>query len=266
MEKGGEKVMSYSKLTNKYLPVASHSGKRTQQIRHIVIHHNAGINSIESLHKFFLSGSRQVSANYGIGNDGRIACYVDEENRAWTTGGDDPDQHSITIEVSNSSTGGQWPVSEKAINSVIKLCADIIKRYKIKGEIFTGEKDGILQMHKWYQATACPGPYLESKFKYIAEEVKKINSKKEKEEMYKVQVGAFEVRKNAEKLLKELNSKGYEAFIVEDKASGANQNTKSISQLADEVIAGLHGNGEARKKSLGSLYDAVQAEVNRRLS
>ena len=42
--------------------------------------------------------------------------------------------------------------------------------------------------------------------------------------------------------------------------------TKSISQLADEVIAGKHGTGDARRRSLDSLYSAVQAEVNRRLS
>jgi hypothetical protein len=26
-------------------------------------------------------------------------------------------------------------------------------------------------MHKWFAATACPGPYLESKFPYIAEQI-----------------------------------------------------------------------------------------------
>lgn len=39
---------------------------------------------------------------------------------------------------------------------------------------------------------------------------------------------------------------------------------KTISMLADEVERGIHGNGEARKKSLGSKYQAVQNEVNRR--
>ena len=40
---------------------------------------------------------------------------------------------------------------------------------------------------------------------------------------------------------------------------------KTIEQLADEVIAGKHGTGEARKKSLGSNYSAVQALVNKKL-
>lgn len=41
--------------------------------------------------------------------------------------------------------------------------------------------------------------------------------------------------------------------------------SKSIRQLADEVLQGKHGTGDARKRSLGSNYNAVQAEVNRRL-
>lgn len=40
------------------------------------------------------------------------------------------------------------------------------------------------------------------------------------------------------------------------------QTTKSIVDLANEVIAGKYGDGEERKKALGSLYDDVQAKVN----
>lgn len=40
---------------------------------------------------------------------------------------------------------------------------------------------------------------------------------------------------------------------------------KSDAQLADEVIKGLHGVGEARKRSLGSRYAAVQKIVNQKL-
>lgn len=38
---------------------------------------------------------------------------------------------------------------------------------------------------------------------------------------------------------------------------------KTVNELAQEVIRGLHGHGEARKRSLGSQYLEVQAEVNR---
>lgn len=40
------------------------------------------------------------------------------------------------------------------------------------------------------------------------------------------------------------------------------QTTKSIVDLANEVIAGKYGTGEARKQALGSIYKEVQAKVN----
>ena len=52
---------------------------------------------------------------------------------------------------------------------------------------------------------------------YIAAEItKRLNAQKEVDDMlYKVQVGAFENRSGAEKLLAELKAKGYNGFIVE---------------------------------------------------
>lgn len=37
---------------------------------------------------------------------------------------------------------------------------------------------------------------------------------------------------------------------------------KTIDQLVAETLAGKHGNGDARKKSLGANYNAVQAKIN----
>lgn len=52
----------------------------------------------------------------------------------------------------------------------------------------------------------------------------------------------------------------YAYFNVERKID------KDINTLAKEVIEGLYGNGEERKKKLGSKYDEVQKEVNRLLN
>lgn len=38
--------------------------------------------------------------------------------------------------------------------------------------------------------------------------------------------------------------------------------TKSVDVLVQEVLDGKHGNGDARKKSLGSMYELVQAKIN----
>lgn len=55
---------------------------------------------------------------------------------------------------------------------------------------------------------------------------------------------------------------GWNRFIkmIEDKLNTTS--TKSIDTLAREVIAGKYGNGDARKKALGNLYDEVQKRVN----
>ena len=39
---------------------------------------------------------------------------------------------------------------------------------------------------------------------------------------------------------------------------------KTVEQLADEVDRGVHGSGRERMIVLGSRYEEVQAEVNRR--
>lgn len=58
---------------------------------------------------------------------------------------------------------------------------------------------------------------------------------------------------------------GWKRFLrmIEEKL---NPVEKSVDELAKEVLAGKHGNGEQRKKSLGSRYDEVQKRVNEILS
>lgn len=60
---------------------------------------------------------------------------------------------------------------------------------------------------------------------------------------------------------------GYARAVAEGiieflKLKKVQQTTKSIVDLANEVIAGKYGVGEARKQALGSLYSEVQAKVN----
>ena len=147
---------------------------RNHKIDRIVIHHMAGKLTVQQCGAVFASSSRQASSNYGVDSDGKVGMYVEEKNRSWATSNAAIDHRAVTIEVANSKTGGNWPVSAKALKKTIELCADICKRNGIKKLIYTGDKTGNLHMHCWYAATACPGPYLKSKFSYIAKEVNKL--------------------------------------------------------------------------------------------
>lgn len=165
--------MSNSSLINGVLLSPNHSGKRTQPITKIAIHHTAGVINGKALAGVFAPTSRNASANYGIGSDGKIFLIVDEKNRAWTTSSAWCDNRAVTIEVGNSTTAPTWKVSDFVLSRLIDLVYDICRRNKIYPCTFTGDKTGVLQMHRWYAKTACPGPYLASKFQYIADEVNK---------------------------------------------------------------------------------------------
>lgn len=170
--------MSNSKLVDKTMitNVNYDKGRDGHKIKKITVHHCAGIMSIEQIGTFFKNGSRQVSAHYGIGNDGRIGQYVDEKNTAWTDGNWESNCTSVTIETSNSKTGGDWKVGRKALKSLIKLVADIAYRNNL-GTLVKGKN---VTWHRMYAPTTCPGNYLLSRMNYIVKEANKINDKKRK--------------------------------------------------------------------------------------
>ena len=164
--------MSNSKLVV-YTKLSPHCNKpRRSKISKITIHHAAGNATLEGFGATF-SGTRKVSANYGIDSNGRVGMYVEECNRAWTSSNADNDNQAITIEIANDGGAPNWHVSNTALEATINLCVDICKRNGIERLNFTGDKSGNLTMHKYFAATGCPGPYLESKFSYIADMVNK---------------------------------------------------------------------------------------------
>ena len=169
--------MSYSPLTNKYIPAnpSNYSkGRAGKKVIKITPHHMAGNLSIEACGRLWQTAGRRASSNYGIGTDGRIGCYVDEENRSWCSSSSANDNVAITVEVANDGGANtNWHVSDSAINSLINLMVDICKRYGIKKMNFTGNANGNLTLHKYFAQTSCPGPYLESKMPWIADQVNK---------------------------------------------------------------------------------------------
>ena len=163
--------MSNSRLVN-YTQLSPNCSKpRNHAIDKITIHHMAGNLTVEQCGSVFAPANRQASANYGIGTDGRVGMYVEEANRSWCSSNAANDNRAVTIEVSNDEVGGDWHVSDTALAKLIDLCVDICQRNGIVRINYTSDKSGNLTMHKWFAATACPGPYLESKFPYIAEQV-----------------------------------------------------------------------------------------------
>ena len=180
--------MSNSSLVDYVKISPNKTSPRNHKIDRITIHHMAGNLSVETCGNVFSPSSRQASANYGIDSDGRVGMYVEEKDRSWCSSNKANDHRAVTIEVADDVIGNGWHSSDKAMNKLVELCADICRRNGITRLNYTGDTNGNLTMHKWFASTDCPGAYLESKFPWIAEQVnKKLSGEDKKEESKPVQ-------------------------------------------------------------------------------
>lgn len=257
---------------------------RNHAIDTITIHCMAGHMSTKACCDMFANPANEVSSNYTVDDNGVIGCSVDEKDRSWCSSSPENDHRAVTIEVASDSSE-PCNVTPKAYEALIKLVADICKRNNIKELKWRGDKSLVGQVdkqnmtvHRWFSSyKSCPGEYLYSHMGDIANRVNELLGKKSEEApkktvketpktLYRVQVGAFGVKENAEKLQKELKSKGYDAIVVE--SGSITVAKKSNVEIAKEVLAGSWGNGEDRRnrlKNAGYDPDAVQAEVNKLL-
>lgn len=164
--------MSKSSLVQVVVPADEGNytkGRSGRNIEAITIHHMAGRLTAEQCGRIFQAKGRYGSSHYGVGYDGSIANYVDEENTAWTNSNWDSNCKSVTIETSDNDSS--WYVNDITLNSLIKLVADIAKRNNL-GTLVPGKN---LTWHSMFTSTTCPGNYLRSKMQYIADEANKIN-------------------------------------------------------------------------------------------
>lgn len=152
---------------------------RNMPITKITVHHIAGVCSLEQFGNIVANPARQMSANYAIGNDGRIGLFCPEADRSWCSSSPWNDHQAITIEVSNCEYGDvdtdgdgyAWSIGPAAYNSLIELCVDICKRNGIKKLEFTGDKNGSLTYHYMFAATGCPGPWMKAHTQDLCDKV-----------------------------------------------------------------------------------------------
>lgn len=156
---------------------------RNHKIDTITIHCMAGQLTVERCGEIFASSSAQASSNYGVGQDGRIAMYVEEKDRSWCSSNSANDNRAVTIEVA-SDDKKPHAVSKAAYKATIKLVADICKRNGIKKLVWDTHKDirinhkngANMTVHRDYADKECPGDYLYEHMGEIAEKVNAILS------------------------------------------------------------------------------------------
>lgn len=200
----------------------NNSGKRTHAIDRITPHCAVGQLKALNLANCFSQIEQQKSCNYCIGTEGDIVLVCDEANRSWCSSSNENDQRAITIECASDKTD-PYAFNQVVYNKLLDLCTDICKRYNKSKLIWFGDKEKslsynpksyemVITIHQWFANKACPGKWLISRMSALCNEVNKRLANDN--EIYRVQLGAFRSRDNAEKLVEELNNKGYECFIT----------------------------------------------------
>ena len=164
--------MSYSELAQKFMPAYSgnYTAGRQAAVSEITFHHTGDVITLDRLGNLWKTKGRNGSSHYGVKDD-EVYCYISEGDTAWTNSNWRSNCRAITIETVNSAEGGNWPVSDASIDTLIKLVADIARRHNL-GKLKVGEN---LTYHSMYTATVCPGPYLRSKLQYIADMANALN-------------------------------------------------------------------------------------------
>ena len=265
----------------------NHSGQRTHDIDTITVHCVVGQCSAETIGSIFAPESRQASSNYGVGYDGKIGMYVEEKNRSWCTSSRANDQRAITIEVASGATE-PYAFNDAAYTRLIELCIDICKRNGKNKVVWFGDKDKtlayepadgemVLTVHRWFANKSCPGSWMYARRDDLASKVNAALSNTTNRTLYRVQVGAYYKKENAENMLAKLKAAGFDGFIAtveaeqeeapkqEVKPEAPKVTLKSIDEIAREVIRGNWGNGQDRVNRLKAAgYDPkkVQDRVN----
>ena len=208
----------------------NHSGKRTHDVDTITPHCFVGQVTAERGLEVFLPRDRQASANYVIGYDGKIGCGVDEDNRSWCSSSRDNDQRAITIEVA-SDNFAPYAFKDEAYKALVALCVDICQRYNKTILTWIADKNTALHyvpkanemrltVHRWFANKSCPGDWMMNRMSEFAAEVTRLLGTTPQPtptptHLYKVQVGAYKVKANADKALKTAKERGYaDAFCV----------------------------------------------------
>ena len=212
-----------------------------------------------------------------------MALIVDEDNRSWCSSSGANDQRAITIECASDKTE-PYAFNDAVYSKLVALCVDICKRYGKTKLLWIKNKDKalayepkademLLTVHRWFANKSCPGAWLFERMGQLADTVtEKLGGKTEQEQaagqLYKVQVGAYSVKANADAQLAKVKAAGFDAFITTNAGQQAEQPKpalKSVDEVAREVIKGSWGNGAERKQRLeaaGYNYGEVQARVN----
>jgi len=203
---------------------------RTMTPRYITVHNtantSAGANAeMHARYQHNGSGGRQVSWHYTV-DDTEIWQTLEDYQQGWHAGdgSGSGNTQSIGIEICENSDGN----FEQAVANAQWLINNLMNTHNISlSNVVT---------HQHWSGKNCPRKLL-----HRWQEFKNgIENQDNPDTLYKVQIGAFSQRENAEQLSNQATSQGFENFIVYEGGLykvqiGAFSNRANAESLADQA-------------------------------
>lgn len=177
--------MGFSKLVTGTIRAKYSNTRKGTKVDSVAIHTMSGKLTGAQCGNYFASIGRVASSNYGIGYEGDIYGYVDEDLKSMCTSNSGVDRRAITIEVA-STMHEPYEVTDAAYESLIRLLVDICQRHNMtlrwandKAYAKAAANGGPVTkqnmfVHRWFNTSkSCPGDYLFKRHSAIAAEVNK---------------------------------------------------------------------------------------------
>ena len=153
------------KIKNIFSPNHSKKKRIVNSIKIIVIHYTGMQSERESI-KRLCNPTSKVSSHHLINRNGKVFRLVQDRHVAWHAGKScwgkytNLNENSIGIELVNKGHQfGYTSFKKKQISSLIKLCKQLIKKYKIKKKNIVGHSD-IAPLRKIDPGEKFPWKYL----------------------------------------------------------------------------------------------------------
>lgn len=143
-----ETLAPQSSAAGAFVPSPNHGERPAGQRPDMLILHYTGMPDEAEALRWLCDPASKVSAHYLVGETGDVVQLVPEARRAWHAGlgawagAFDMNNCSIGIEIANAGHPmGLPPFPEPQIESVIRLCRDIVARWAIHPTRILGHSD-----------------------------------------------------------------------------------------------------------------------------
>lgn len=222
---------------------------RNGTIKFFAVHHMIVLNrdvknndANAACRRIWIDEGRPASANYGVDGD-FVDQFVYDKNAAWANANYRANHNCLSVEHANATldepgTHNDYVIDDRTFFNGARLIANGHHLYNLKPQ-----RNVTVQKHSRWTSTACPGPYMDRNW-----------------DRY------FDLMHD---IYNEIKAGRPIPNTKNPKRSAPQPAKVNVAKVAEEVIAGLWGNGTERMERLRKAgYDpvAVQKAVNETLS